>query len=129
MRNNILLAAVLLAGGIGAAAAQTNAPQLNAPARTATTTEHGPGAPTVTPSNPAQTQNPQINPSAAGTQMGKSANSGTTALKKAEGQGGSKEINANTHPMTALKARKQMKKNGQQVQNRPRQTTEAGAGR
>src|SRR5829696_2538655 len=104
LKKTIALAAVLLAGGFGAAL----------------------GQPTVSSSDP-NLQNPTVNPSAAGTRTGRSA-SGTSALKKAEEHGGSKEINANTHPLAALKARKQQQKQGQYIRL-PRQTMDAAAGR
>jgi hypothetical protein len=101
----IALTAVLLASGVGAAFGQA-----------------------TIPSNDPSIQNPGVNPSAAGTQTGRTA-SGTSALKKAEEQGGSKQINANTHPLTALKARKLQQKQGG-YGRQPRQTMEdAGAGR
>jgi hypothetical protein len=100
MRNKIVaIAAVMLAGGFGAAVAQTNAPTLNA-APTATATPSGPGAPTIAPSGP-QNQNPAINPNAAGTQMGRGGSGSTGDPVE---HSGSQTINANTHPLKALKA-------------------------
>lgn len=118
-RKTIALAAVLLVGGIGTALGQTTAPG-------------GTAAPTIAPSGP-HTQNPMINPNAAGTRMGPSAGPATGALKKAEERGGSREINPNTHPLTSLKARKQLQKQGQNVPTNtrrlPQQTADSGAGR
>ena len=111
LKKTIALVAVLLAGGFGAAL----------------------GQPTISSTDP-NLQNPAVNPSAAGTQRGRSA-SGTSALKKTEEHGGSKEVNANTHPLTALKARKQLQKQGQSAptttaRRLPRETMDdASAGR
>ena len=108
LQKTIALAALLLAGGFGAAL----------------------GQPTVSSSDP-NLQNPTVNPSAAGTRTGRSA-SGTSTLKKADehggSHGGSKEVNANSHPLTALKARKQQQKQSQYTR-RPQQTMDAAAGR
>jgi hypothetical protein len=123
--------ALLLAGGVGAAFAQTNNPRLNA-APTVTTTPSGKAAATVSPSGP-HAQNPRVNPSAAGTQTGSTSSAAPKRSVKGDGEyGGSKEINANTHPLAALKARKQMQKqNGNLPPSMPspRQTNESGAGR
>jgi hypothetical protein len=108
MRSTIIaFAALVLAGGAAAATAQTNAPTLNA-APTVTATPSGPGAPTMTPSG-AQNQNPAVNPNAAGTQTG-SRGSGATAgaasgsTRDDREHSGSQSLNANTHPLKALKA-------------------------
>jgi hypothetical protein len=106
------LAALALAGGYGSAMAQTNAPTINA-APTITTTPSGPGAPVVGPAGP-QIHNPQLNPNAAGTQTGRERSGSTTRNGE---HGGSQSINANTHPLKALKANRQLRK-----QSRERQT-------
>jgi hypothetical protein len=74
-----------------------------------------------------------VNPSAAGTQRG---TTGTTApkpsVKDDAEHGGSKPMNANTHPLAALKAHKQMQKQGRSLppssRARPAQTTDPAAG-
>jgi hypothetical protein len=99
--------ALMLAGGIGAAAAQTNAPPLNA-APTVTTTPSGPGAPTIAPSG-RRNQDPSVNPNAAGTQMGWRGYGATAGIASGSTRdrgehGGSQSLDANTHPLKALKA-------------------------
>jgi hypothetical protein len=111
MRSKIVaLAALVLAGGYGAAMAQTNAPSINAAPNTnittTTTTPSGPGAPVTAPSHPSA-QNPMINPNAAGTQTGREL-SGST-VRNGE-HSGSQQLNANTHPLKALKANRHLRK-------------------
>jgi len=101
----IVLAAALLAGGIGAAMAQSNAPTLNA-APTRTETPSGPGAATMSPSG-AQNHDPAINPNAAGTQQqwrGYGATAGVAERGGGEGteHSGSQREDANTHPLKAV---------------------------
>ena len=110
-----VLAALVLAGGVGAAAAQTHAPPLNA-APTVTVTPSGPGAPTIAPSGP-RNQDPSVNPNAAGTQMGwrgYGATAGVASGSTAERgeHGGSQSLDANTHPLKALKASRHARRQG-----------------
>jgi hypothetical protein len=113
MHSRIIALAVLgLAGGYGVATAQTNAPTINA-APTATATPSGRGAPVIGPSGP-QTQNPMVNPNAAGTQMGRERTGSTTA----DGEhSGSQRLNANTHPLKALKENRRLRKQSRAAQS------------
>ena len=106
MRSRIVAFAVLMvAGGYGAAMAQTNAPAINA-APVVTTTPSGPGAPVI-PASPPQVHNPAMNPSAAGTQTGRerSGSSGSTVEHS-----GSQSLDANTHPLKAAKENRRLRK-------------------
>jgi hypothetical protein len=111
-RKIMALAVLVLAGGYGPAMAQTNAPTINA-APTATATPSGPGAPVIGASGP-QTQDPMVNPNAAGTQMGRERTGSTTA----DGEhSGSQRLDANTHPLKALKANRGLRKQSRAAQS------------
>ena len=103
--NTIAFAALVLAAGCGAAIAQTNAPTVNA-APTVTVTPSGPGAPVTSPAKPS-TQNPTINPSAAGTQNDREHYRSSNHHVE---HSGSQSIDANTHPFKAMKANREMRK-------------------
>ena len=111
MRSKIIaFAALVLAGSYGAAIAQTNAPSINAvptsPPTATTTTPSGAGSPVTTSSHPSA-QNPTINPSAAGTQN--SPERYGSSNFQAE-HSGSQTMDANTHPLDAAKANREMRK-------------------
>lgn len=106
MRSKIMaFAALVLAGGYGAATAQTNAPAINA-APTVTTTPSGPGAPVI-PASPAQVHNPAMNPNAAGTQTGRERSGSSGNIVE---HGGSQTLDANTHPLKAAKENRRLRK-------------------
>ena len=108
----IMLAALAVAAGYSSAMAQTNAPSINA-APTTTATPSGAGAPVIGPSGP-QTQNPLVNPNAAGTQMGREGSGSTTHNGD---HSGSQTINANTHPLKALKENRRLRKQSRNNQS------------
>lgn len=91
-----ILAAMLLAGGAGSVLAQTQA--------------SGDGPPAISAASPAA-QDPGVNPSAAGTQPGDIRTGRIPESAKDSGEhGGATDLSANTHPMGALKANKQLRR-------------------
>lgn len=107
-RKIIALAAIIVFGGSGIAAAQTNAPTINA-APTVTVTPSGPGAPTIPPTN-SHIQNPLENPNAAGTLRGWHTKSAASGSSDNAEHGGATRMHANTHPLKALKAARQARR-------------------
>lgn len=145
------LAAVLLAGGIGAAAAQGQTPQGQAsqgqmqrsvpgqavpvPGSTPPLYRQQTQAPASAPLGP-NVDKPKVNPSAAGTVTQRGEN-GTSSQGKADRNNrehsGSVGTNANTHPLKALEARGKPRQEGMTapsgVHPTPQPTMENGTGR
>jgi hypothetical protein len=93
---------LLLAASAGAALAQGTASK-SAGSATA--------VPPAVSSTSAAAQDPGVNPSAAGTQPGDVRSGGVSASVKGGGEhGGSKNLSANTHPLAAAKANKQLRR-------------------
>ena len=94
----IAMAVLLLAGSIGAVLAQT--PGKGNAAM---------GVPEISATSPAA-QDPGVNPNAAGTVPGRNR-SGPVAesVKRGGEHGGSKNLSANTHPLAAAKANRQLR--------------------
>ena len=104
----LALAALLLAGGAGLAMGQTDgSPGDRAPGAR--------NAAEVPPSDP-YLHNPKVNPSASGTLREGDLRSPGSADGETQRYGGSREINPNTHPLKALKARPQNQEQGTQPQ-------------
>jgi hypothetical protein len=139
------LAAVLLAGGIGAAAAQgqtaqgpmqgSGHPPVPVPGSTPPPYSQEVQAPPVVPLGP-NIHKPKVNPSAAGTVTQWRENGTSSQGKATKGNRehtGSVGTNANTHPLKALEARGQPRQEGMTspsgVYPTPQPTMEAGAGR
>ena len=109
-KRTMALAAVLLACGIGGASAQgqmqgqmqgqgAGQAQTVAPPYSQQVPDTAPLGPHV--------NNPKVNPSAAGTLMGRDARGRTDASDATAGQSGSQEISPTTHPIEAWRARRE----------------------
>jgi hypothetical protein len=111
----IAIAVLFLAAGAGAALAQTPAKGSTAAA-----------APEIPVTSPAA-QDPGVNPSAAGTQVGNGPSSGVRqSVKGGAEHSGSKNLSANTHPLAAAKANRQLRKRQQTEQTLQREIGGAG---
>jgi hypothetical protein len=109
------LAAVLLVCGIGAASAQGQMPgQTQGQVQDQMQPLYRQQVPDTVPLG-SNINDPKVNPSAAGTLMGRDARGRTDTPDATAGQSGSREISPLTHPIEAWRARREMQEQGTSV--------------